>query len=162
MYLIQHVSCAGGAGCPAVAGLLSAHHLPGPPDSGLYQVLPQGILLTVNSTQEKLGREISWRNVIKRIPTSFVKIIEIINEDECRRPDNSPPSYDDAMKYVNDAFENSESEVSLPFKYSLSDLAANCSVSMPLPATPRHQWRERRPARPPSPPLVRGSAVITT
>merc|ERR1711936_122004 len=49
-------------------------------------------------------------------------IIEIINEDECRRPDNSPPSYDDAMKYVNDAFENSDSEAppaqSAPSTYS--------------------------------------------
>ena len=38
--------------------------------------------------------------------------MEIIGEDECRRPENSPPSYEDAMKYVNEAFESSGTEVS--------------------------------------------------
>ena len=42
-----------------------------------------------------------------------LQIVEIIGEDECRRPDNSPPSYEDAMKYVNEAFESSQGEVSI-------------------------------------------------
>jgi len=41
-------------------------------------------------------------------------IIEIINEDQCSRPDNSPPSYDDAMKFVNEAFGPADSESAEP------------------------------------------------
>merc|ERR1711892_460952 len=37
-------------------------------------------------------------------------ILEILTAESSQRPDNSPPTYDDAMKYVNEAFEESESE----------------------------------------------------
>ena len=47
-----------------------------------------------------------------------LQIVEIIGEDECRRPDNSPPSYEDAMKYVNEAFESSQGEVSIATWYN--------------------------------------------
>ena len=38
-------------------------------------------------------------------------MIDIITAESSSRPDGSPPTYDDAMKYVNDAFENSDTEV---------------------------------------------------
>ena len=38
-------------------------------------------------------------------------MIDIITAESNSRPDGSPPTYDDAMKYVNDAFEDSDTEV---------------------------------------------------
>ena len=35
-------------------------------------------------------------------------MLEIITAESSQRPDGSPPTYDDAMKFVNDAFDNSE------------------------------------------------------
>jgi len=37
-------------------------------------------------------------------------VLEILSAETSQRPDNSPPTYEDAMKYVNEAFEESESE----------------------------------------------------
>ena len=37
-------------------------------------------------------------------------MLEIITAESSQRPDGSPPTYDDAMKFVNDAFEE-DSEV---------------------------------------------------
>jgi len=61
-------------------------------------------------------------------------IVEIIGEDECRRPDNSPPSYEDAMKYVNEAFESSQGEnAEAPPTYSPTPAAGEeiCSPTFP-------------------------------
>jgi len=52
----------------------------------------------------------SWRRQSRR-PSDM---IDIITAESSRRPDGSPPTYDDAMKYVNDAFENSDTETAEP------------------------------------------------
>ena len=45
-------------------------------------------------------------------------MLEIITAESSQRPDGSPPTYDDAMKFVNDAFDNSEdSEVGFVTTY---------------------------------------------
>ena len=45
-------------------------------------------------------------------------MLEIITAESSQRPDGSPPTYDDAMKFVNDAFDNSEdSEVGFMNSY---------------------------------------------
>ena len=36
------------------------------------------------------------------------QMIDIITADTSPRPDGAPPTYDDAMKFVNDAFEHTE------------------------------------------------------
>ena len=35
-------------------------------------------------------------------------MLDIITAESSQRPDGSPPTYDDAMKFVNEAFENSD------------------------------------------------------
>ena len=37
-----------------------------------------------------------------------IQMIDIITADTSPRPDGAPPTYDDAMKFVNDAFEHTE------------------------------------------------------
>jgi len=65
-------------------------------------------------------------------------IIEIINEDQCRRPDNSPPSYEDATKHVNEAFGPPHSES--PPTYSPTLAAGEEEVtSNTFPASPQIQ-----------------------
>ena len=36
---------------------------------------------------------------------------DIVIAEETNRPDGAPPTYDDAMKFVNDAFENNEVKI---------------------------------------------------
>ena len=39
------------------------------------------------------------------------KEADIVIAEETNRPDGAPPTYDDAMKFVNDAFENNEVKI---------------------------------------------------
>jgi len=52
----------------------------------------------------------SWRGQNRRSSD----MIDIITAESNSRPDGSPPTYDDAMKYVNDAFEDSDTETAEP------------------------------------------------
>ena len=49
--------CLEPSGSSAVVGLLSAHDIPGPPASRLYEVLSQRILLQASLLQERLRCE---------------------------------------------------------------------------------------------------------
>ena len=70
--------------------------------------------------QKELWKEAIWCKfnlIFKALMFNFwlilinCKVADIVIAEETNRPDGAPPTYDDAMKFVNDAFENNEVKI---------------------------------------------------
>merc|ERR1711892_730189 len=73
----------------------------------VYSLLTIFIVLFVAGCAKCCLRGVCLSRRMGRRPSD---ILEILTAESSQRPDDSPPTYDDAMKYVNEAFEESESE----------------------------------------------------